>query len=94
MKPILGLVLACGACCAVPFIAAGLIGVGTAGAALSFWQWELGAAVAALAAAGGIAIWYRRIRAGASCRIADADSKIEGRCCPTIVPKEVHQPGR
>ncbi len=69
MKAILCLVLACGTCCAVPFIAAGLIGVGTVGAVLSFWQWEIGAAIAALAAIGGIAVWYRRNRTGASCQI-------------------------
>lgn len=36
MKAILGLALACGACCAVSFVVAGLIGVGAVGAALSF----------------------------------------------------------
>ena len=94
MKAIMGLVLACGACCAVPFVAAGLIGAGTAGAALSFWQWELGAAVAALAAAGGIAVWYRRNWAGALCGIPKSSSKVEGGCCPAIATETDHRPGQ
>ncbi len=93
MKAILGLVLACGACCALPFVAAGLIGVGTAGGLLSFWQWELGVAVGFLAVAGGSGIWWRRNRVGASCPVASSNSKVDGGCCPTIATEESVRPG-
>jgi len=93
MKAILGLVLACGACCAMPFVAVGLIGAGTAGAALSFWQWEIGVAVVGLAAAGGIAIWYRQNRGRASCRITHCSSKVEDGCCPAIATEAVRRHG-
>jgi hypothetical protein len=91
MKAILGLILACGACCAVPFIAAGLIGAGTAGAILSFWQWEIGAAIAALAAVGGIVIWYQRKRTGATCRVDGPRSKVQSGCWPTATSETARQ---
>ena len=93
MKATLGLILACGACCAAPFVVAALIGAGTVGMALSFWQLELGAAVAVLAVAGGMAIWWRRNRAGASCTVADANSKVDDGCCSTIATEEARRPG-
>jgi hypothetical protein len=77
MKSFFGLVLACGACCAVPFIATGLIGIGVTGAALSFWWLELGAAIAALAGVVWLAIRYRRNRTGAVCQIAGGGPTID-----------------
>ncbi len=74
MKAVLGLVLACGACCALPVVVGGLIGSGAIGIALSLWHWEVGAAFAVTAVLGGIAIWYRRRRAGASCEFVRSNS--------------------
>lgn len=68
MKSALGLVVACAACCALPFAMAVLVGAGTAGAALSFWQWEIGIALLVLAAVGALALAYHRRREGATCR--------------------------
>lgn len=91
MKATLGLVLACGACCALPFIAAGLIGAGTTGAVLSLWQWEIGAALVALAAAGGIAVWYRRNRTGATCWVDRSGPKVQSGCCPPLTSEAVRR---
>lgn len=91
MKAILGLVLACSACCAVPFVAAGFIGAGTAGAVLSFWQWGLGVTVAALASVGAVAIWYRRNRTYAAFQVSSPSSNVQNRCCPSNSAKNFAQ---
>jgi len=66
MKAILGVVLACAACCAFPIVGAMLVGAGAAGVAILPWHFGAGAAVLALAMAGAAYLLFRR-RNGATC---------------------------
>ena len=56
LGPVLGLGIACLACCAVPLLGTGLAGLGLAGLGVAWLDWRLGLLPLAIAAVGLVAL--------------------------------------